>query len=317
MTPATQVRSIWLDAENASDEIEKRLRAGDINGAEAEDLRKFVDDGYVIVKADLTESDADSFDQNVDRLWKERPPNVSFAYDGPPRRFSEAVETEHRRPRYRIHDMHSWFEAAMRLYLDRKLQRYASLILGETAVATQSLFFEYGSQQALHRDSIVVPTPVFGHLLASWIAIEDIDAASGPLEYVPGSHKLPMYEFRPGQYLYDAGSMGESDVRAAMKFHDEESARRGLATKRFLARRGEVLLWHSALLHGGAAVGNDAPTRKSFVVHYSTMRNHPTRSTSLSDHGRIEVWTTGEIISRDGANGFANPLDGALEYTRG
>ena len=308
---------IWLDQDDAHDRIGDKLRSGEVSAREAENLRKFADDGYLVISVGVTADDAADFDANVDRLWRERPAKIAYAYDSPARRMSQSDEREHRRPRYRIHDMHSAFETARRFYLDRTLLRYASLILDQPAVSTQSLYFEFGSQQQLHRDSIVVPTPIFGELLASWIALEDIDEASGPLEYVPGSHKLPMFEFRPGQYMFDASSMGEPEIRAAMKFHDDESAKRGLSPKRFLAKRGEVLIWHSGLLHGGAAVADEKKTRKSYVVHYSTMRNHPARSITLEDSARFEVWTTREVIERDGARGFKNPLDGELEYVRG
>ena len=317
MSGATIVRSIWLDEDDAHDQIKSRLRSGQITGDEAANLKKFADDGYLIISAGVSGDDAADFDANVDRLWREKPSKIAYAYDSPPRRLSGSDERSHRRPRYRIHDMHSAFETARRFYLDATLVRYASLILDQPAVSTQSLYFEFGSQQALHRDSIVVPTPIFGELLASWIALEDIDAASGPLEYVPGTHKLPMFEFRPGQYMFDGTSMGEPEIRAAMKFHDDESAKRGLKTQRFLAKRGDVLIWHSALLHGGAAVSDESRTRKSFVVHYSTLRNHPARSISLDENGRSEVWTTRELLERNGVRGFANPLDGELEYVRG
>ena len=32
-----------------------------------------------------------------------------------------------------------------------------------------------------------------GFLIATWIALEDIDSDNGPLHYYPGSHKLPYY----------------------------------------------------------------------------------------------------------------------------
>ena len=311
------VQPIWLDDERAHDAIDKRLAAAEITAEEAANLRKFADDGYLIIDIGVSAADAADFDANVNRLWREKPHNISFAWDSPPLRFSESDEAKQRRPRYRIHDMHSAFETAMRLYLDARLLRYAELILGEPAVATQSLFFEFGSQQGLHRDSIVVPTPIFGHLLASWIALEDIDPASGPLVFVPGSHKLPMYDFGGGQYVFDYTSFGEKEVRAAMQFHDEQMARAGLVEKQFLARRGQVLIWHSALLHGGAPPKDENRTRKSFVVHYSTRRNHPTRSTALFEGGRHNVWTTRQLLQRGDAFGFANPLDGELEYVRG
>ncbi|HEX9164019.1 MAG TPA: hypothetical protein VF980_20095, partial [Thermoanaerobaculia bacterium] len=158
MTAATTVRSIWLDEDDAPDRIEERLRSGRIDAREAADLRKFADDGYVVVSTDVSASDAAEFDRNIDRLWREKPRGVAFAYDSPPYRMSTSIEREHRKPRYRLHDIHSAFDLARRFYLDPMLLRYASLILDQPAVATQSLYFEFGSQQALHRDSIVVPT---------------------------------------------------------------------------------------------------------------------------------------------------------------
>ncbi len=310
--------SIWLDAPDAERAIERRFSAGEISATEATDLTKFAREGYFITKIDLPPAGAAQLDDDVNRLWREKPANVAFAYDSPPLRFTVADERAQRKPRYRIHDLHSASTVARSLYVQPVLVRYASLILDERAVATQSLYFEFGSQQALHRDSIVVPTPVFGQLLASWIALEDIDPRSGALVVVPGSHKLPFYEFAPGQYMFDGRRMGEAEARAAMQFHDDESAKRGLKTEMFVAARGEVLLWHSALLHGGGPVGDEKLTRKSLVVHYSTMRQHATREIAVSEvvdgQAGESVWSTSAIVERDGAAGFGNPLDGQLLY---
>jgi ectoine hydroxylase-related dioxygenase (phytanoyl-CoA dioxygenase family) len=305
---------IWLDTDDAERVIAGRAATGELTDEEAANLRKFASDGYLIVRIDLSEDAAAAIDRDVDALWRERPANVAFAYDSPPRRFSEAVESEHRRPRYRIHELHSASPTALRLYLDATVHRYASLILGDTAVATQSLYFEYGSQQALHRDSVVVPTPRFGRLVAAWIALEDIVPESGPLMYVPGSQRLPFYEFAPGRKVYDATAHGEADVKAALAFYAEQLERSGLPVRQFLARRGEVLLWHSALTHGGAPATRPERTRKSFVVHFSTLADHPTRECAVSEAldgaPGESVFSTSEVLARDGAFGFASPLRG-------
>src|SRR3954469_21444465 len=225
---------LWIDTEEAERAIASR---SDITPEESANLGKFARDGYFITHIDLSAADAAQIDADVNRLWREKPPDVAFAYDSPPLRFSAANESTQRKPRYRIHDLHWGSEFARSPYVDRTLIRYASLILGEEAVATQSLYFEFGSQQPLHRDSIVVPTPVFGRLLASWIALEDIDPRSGALMYVPGSQKLPFYEFEPGQYMFDGRRMSAESAVAAMRFHDEESARRGLKPHLFEAKR--------------------------------------------------------------------------------
>ena len=305
---------VWLDAADAERVIAERAGAGELSEEEVANLRKFAADGYLIVPIEVSAADAEAIDRDVDALWRDRPADVAFAYDSPPRRFSEAVEAEHRRPRYRIHELHSVSTTALRLYLDPKVHRYASLILGDTAVATQSLYFEYGSQQALHRDSVVVPTPRFGSLVAAWIALEDIVAESGPLMYVPGSQRLPFYEFRPGQQVYDPTAHGEADVKAALAFYAEQLERSGLPVRQFLARRGEVLLWHSALTHGGAPASDPQRTRKSFVVHFSTLADHPTRECAVREAvdgvAGESIFSTADVLERDGAFGFASPLRG-------
>ena len=298
---------LWLDREDADAQIARTELAAD----EAANLRKFARDGYFITHIDLGAAEAAEIDADVNRLWRDKPPDIAFAYDSPPLRFATANEASQRKPRYRIHDMHSASPVARSLYVHPTLMRYASLILGDEAVATQSLYFEFGSQQPLHRDSIVVPTPVFGRLLASWIALEDIDPRSGALLYVPGSHKLPFFEFEPGQYMFDGRRMNAEQALAAMRYHDEECARRRLSAKMFEAKRGDVLVWHSALLHGGGPVGDEKLTRKSFVVHYSTMRHQPSREIAVVDGGVETVWTTRTLI--DG-RGFDNPLSGQIAY---
>lgn len=305
---------IWLEERPGA--IDETLRRGEITGEEAEHLRKFAADGYFITKVDLSAAEAEEIDRDVDRLWREKPANVTFAYDSPPLRFSDSDEGAQRKPRYRIHELHVASPAALRLVLDPMLHRYASLILGETAVATQSLYFEFGSQQPLHRDSTVVPTPEFGRLVAAWIALEDITPESGPLAYVPGSQKFAFHELSPGEYVYDPSHHTARDVEAAVKFYDDELRRSGLPAHHFLARRGEVLVWHSALMHGGAPPLSPERTRKSLVIHYSALRTQPTRLCAVHENGAESIFETSEILERGGAYAFGNPLEGKFLYRR-
>ncbi len=311
---------LWLDGEDAERRIAARAQAGELSADQAANLRKFSADGYCITRIDLSAADAAAIDRDVDALWQRRPADVAFAYDSPPRRFSDALAERDRKPRYRIHELQWASDVAMRLYLEPTLHRYASLILGETAIATQSLYFEYGSQQALHRDSVVVPTPEFGRLVAAWIALEDIAPESGPLMYVPGSHRLPFYEFGPGQYLYDGSSHTAADVEAAMAFYRAGIEEHALPVEHFCARRGEVLIWHSALSHGGAPPAAPERTRKSFVVHFSALASHPTRYCAVSEvvdgMSGETVLATSALLERNGAFGFDNPLHGRLLHRR-
>ena len=311
---------IWLDERSAERSIAARERASEITAEERANLLKFSKDGYFIVKVELSGDDAAVIDADVDRLWSVRPENVAMAYDSPPRRFSRADAAADRKPRYRIHELHTASEQALRLFLHPLLHRYASLILGEPPIATQSLYFEFGSQQPLHRDSTVVPTPEFGRLVAAWVALEDIAPESGPLVYVPGSQRFPFYDFGGNTYLYDPTRHTPADVASAMSFYTSQLERSGLPTKQFLARRGEVLIWHSALMHGGAQPADELRTRKSFVIHYSTRSTQRSREVAVTEpvegQNGESVFSTTRVLERDGACGFANPLDGTFLYRR-
>ncbi|HEY6137439.1 MAG TPA: phytanoyl-CoA dioxygenase family protein [Thermoanaerobaculia bacterium] len=308
--------TIWLDETAAGNAIDEKLAAGALTAEEAANLRKFAADGYFITHVELSAAESEEIDRDVDRLWREKPGNVAVAYDSPPFRFSFSDESAQRKPRYRIHELHVASPVARRLVLDPTLHRYASLILGETAVATQSLYFEFGSQQPLHRDSTVVPTPEFGRLVAAWIALEDITPDSGPLAYVPGSQKFPFCELSPGSYVYDPSRHTPQDVERAVRFYDEELRASGLPEHHFLAKRGDVLVWHSALMHGGAPPAAPERTRKSLVIHYSALRTQPTRLCAVREDGADSVYETGEIVERGGAYAFGNPLEGKFLYRR-
>ena len=276
----------------------------------------FAENGFLVFPLGLEEEALDAVNSGVDRLWRQKPADLAYACDSPARSMALSDASE-RRARYRIHDMHSHVPSALDLYLQPKILEYARLILGEDAVAIQSLYFEYGSEQILHRDPVVVPTGAPGHLLAAWIALEDISADSGALVYVPGSHRLPYFTFSPGEYEFDASRMGEQEIRAGTAWDDEQARRAGLEPQIFTARKGEVLLWHASLRHGGSPVRDPSLTRKSFVVHYATRRSYDCRSITViaQDEGRVEersrIMETRAVMERDGCSGFENPMQGS------
>ncbi len=148
-------------------------------------------------------------------------------------------------------------------------------------------------------------------------ALEDIDPDCGPLLYVPGSHRIPYYELAPKQYAFDATTMGEKEIAAGRKWDEEQCHARGLTVRHFTPKRGEVLIWHHSLLHGGAAIKNEALSRKSFVVHFSSKAHYHRRGITVSrGDGRggftsATALFTEEILERNGCIGFGNPLEAA------
>lgn len=312
--------SLWIDLPDALDRLEARRRSGEIASGLAASLAFFISNGYVVLDLDVEEAILDEVVDAADRAWREKPADLAYAYDGPARRMTHAEEARERRSRYRIHDLHSHSDAARELYLAPQLHDFVRVALGEEVVAIQSLFFEYGSQQLLHRDPVVVPIGAPGHLIASWIALEDIHPDCGPLVYVPGSHRLPYFELAPGEYEYDGRRMGPEVVEKGLAWEEEQYRRHGLERQMFTPKKGQALLWHASLSHGGSEVRDESLTRKSFVVHYSSRSTYPERSITIAepDDGgeggeggdRQVVLATEELLEKDGRLGFQNPMLG-------
>jgi len=301
----------WVDEPDALERVDAMFTRGAISESDAERLRHFIVEGYCVFHLEGEDEHFARFLAGIDRLWGERPHDLFYACDSPPKRLSRATPDERRR-RSRIHDLHSHLEEARELYLDARLHRFARLVMGDDVLAIQSLFFEYGSEQAIHRDPIVVPTGAHGHLLAAWVALEEIVPECGPLMYVPRSHHLPYYQFSPGEYRYDGSRMGADEANAAMRFFDDQCEKFGLAAKAFTARKGEVLFWHASLAHGGSPITDPAKTRKSFVVHFSTASTYPKRDIRLTDDDRGGIWETREILTSGNSRGYQNPALGSL-----
>lgn len=306
---------LWLDRPDWRERIAARRRTGALAAGPAERLAHFAEHGYVVIDLEAGPEVFAGVEADVDRAWRDKPSDLAYASGGPARRFPTAEEARDRKRGSRIHDLHSHSAPALGLYLDPAIHQTARLILGDDAVAIQSLYFPFGSEQILHRDPVVVPTGAPLRLLAAWIALEDIHPDSGALVYVPGSHRLPYYEFAPGVYEFDGRTMGAAEAAAATAFDDEQARRHGLEPRLFTPRRGQALIWHASLRHGGSPVRDPARSRRSFVVHFSTAGTYPLRSITVAeprpDGGDdFRIWETDRLLERDGRRGFDNPLRG-------
>jgi len=175
----------------------------------------------------------------------------------------------------RINDYHQASVACKKILSHSKISTFLYAIFNEPIVAFQSLVFKYSSQQRVHQDFPWVTAEIPSHLAAAWISLEDISHDSGPLFYYTGSHKMPKFNFGNG-ILYKGGE----SLRAPEAFEDyleKTCPKLGYPKEQLLLKKGDLLLWHAALAHGGSPITSNPPkTRKSLVVHYSTKRAYPT-----------------------------------------
>lgn len=152
--------------------------------------------------------------------------------------------------------------------LDPRLTDLLGFLLDREVVPFQTINFLRGSSQRAHSDSIHMTTYPLGYLIAVWIALEDIHPDSGPLFYYPGSHRLPYLlneDFNDGSNALRLGRAGYVDYEDRIETVIREKQ---LEKTVFLPRKGDVLIWHANLIHGGMPVIDPALTRKSMVIHY-------------------------------------------------
>ncbi len=151
-----------------------------------------------------------------------------------------------------------------------ELYRWIRLLMEREPKPLQTITSHKGSQQAAHSDSIHMTTYPLGYLTAAWIAFEDIHPDSGPLVFYPGSHRLPYVfskdvditepEFkRDGYSSYQAKY--EPRIRQLIQTH-------GLEPHYFHAKKGDVLIWHANLIHGGSVRKDMQLSRRALVCHY-------------------------------------------------
>lgn len=167
----------------------------------------------------------------------------------------------------RIMDAWKTNQNVRRLASNAKVMDLLSLLYGRRAWPFQTLNFPVGSQQHVHTDAVHFSSNPERFMCGVWVALEDITAENGPLEYYPGSHKWPIYTNehigqcvsempqRPGQGIY------EEMWRALIEANHARP-------ETFVCKKGQALIWCANLMHGGSIQLNKDLTRWSQVTHY-------------------------------------------------
>jgi hypothetical protein len=141
-------------------------------------------------------------------------------------------------------------------------------LYGREPFAFQTLNFAVGSEQHFHSDAVHFHSYPNGFMCGVWIALQDVQSESGPLIYFPGSHRLPYLSARSLGLVRDA-VMGERHPQRFFEPSWQQAVNEHAFEKQqFLPKRGDLLIWHANLLHGGEPVQDKTSRRWSQVNHY-------------------------------------------------
>jgi hypothetical protein len=182
---------------------------------------------------------------------------------------NEIVRACSKRSDYPVRVMDAWpdIEGIRRLALAPQILSLLRTLYGREPIPMQTLNFGRGTEQRAHSDSLHFSSVPHGFMCGVWVALEDVDEDNGPLEYYPGSHRLPYLD------LSSFGMTGSSQkgYEHYAAYEDfVKSAIRELTLERRVLRipKGHAIIWAANLLHGGSPIKDPSRTRHSQVTHY-------------------------------------------------
>ncbi len=225
------------------------------------------DNGFLILSNFYSDIDVDRIDFITEMAWRGRPRTVVVddTVTGQRQRLSSWPRSRDE-SFVKVNDLYLESGALRRLILDTRLVPILAGLLGDEAVLINTLTIDHGTAQDNHIDSLFMTPRTTDALLATWTCLEDVHGDAGPLFYYPGSHKLPVYRFSNGAEHAIHEEMGDWDL-SFRRFIAEH----GIERKVFLAKKGDLFVWHSRLIHGGSPINDPERTRKSLVSHFHTL----------------------------------------------
>jgi chlorinating enzyme len=190
----------------------------------------------------------------------------------------------------RIHMLHrDQATAEWGLLLPRVLDVLEALI-GPDVLALQTMLFlnpPGKGGQGWHQDAYYIPTYP-DTLIGAWIALDPADEENGCLWVVPGSHHEPIYPTKGfTNTIHAEGAFdGLFEIENASHLDDNLNTLSQVAAKYpapipVPLKPGDVLFFHSHLLHRSYPNRTKDRFRRSFVCHYCNAR-----SWVPWDHGR-------------------------------
>jgi hypothetical protein len=266
--------SLWIDRADWIDKLAEKYRRGEISRELSIAIFEFVRDGYYVLPGAVSPSLVNRLNAELESVWRKPPPGLlveTFEPDGEMRYVPP--DLEFRNGRTKLLDLYAFSDVAREAISAPRVVEFLSAIFEDKPKAFQGLAFWRGSQQAIHKDTAYVKVDTNPlALAATWLALEDIAPGTGELEYFVGSHRAPDFLFGGVSkwmegYTAEHGEFLQSLHKDAERYNQVKAS--------FLAKAGDVLIWHADLAHGGSPISRPKLTRKSLVTHFAPAHDTP------------------------------------------
>jgi phytanoyl-CoA hydroxylase len=181
----------------------------------------------------------------------------------------------------RIHMLHRQFAPAERYLLYPRVLDVLEALIGPDVLALQTMLFLNPpglGGQGWHQDAYYITTYP-ETLIGVWIALDRADEANGCLWVTPGSHTEPIYPSAERDHLYAEEAFADLTTVANVSSLDDEANTLTQVAKRYpdpipcIVEPGDVIFFHSHLLHRSYPNRTTDRFRRAFVSHYCNARS--------------------------------------------
>lgn len=266
---------LWIDSQSFEKHLLKKERNGLLSEQDILDIKFFVENGYIIFRNAVDEHIIDQINLELNKI---KEVHKDFIIRNNEEGYRFATEDESSKKKYRYIDFHVNSINARKAIFSDKITKFLSIIFETTPLAFQTLLFKYGSQQAVHQDTAYVVANEPMKLAASWIALEDVELGTGELVYYPGSHKHKEFLFSGEHKSWVKHRDGVDQHKDFLGHLHTEAKIHNRELEHFLPKKGDALIWHADLAHGGAKILKPTRTRYSLVTHYCPSNCFPNYS---------------------------------------
>jgi len=233
-----------------------RLFKSDENIATKEHKKFFHQNGFLIFETDITDKIIKSIVDNLSCTWSTcSPPEGLINRD----QQIKWLEDGHSR----LQDAWAVINEVREVALNIKIRSILQYLFDSTPKPFQTINFHKGTEQDVHSDTIHFNSEPFGLMCGVWVAFEDIGDFQGPLLYYPRSHRLP--EITNDMFDFTIEARNYPRIVEYWKSCINEF---GFEAKKALLKKGQAIVWHANLLHGGSFQIDKSKTRNSQVTHY-------------------------------------------------
>ncbi len=262
---------LWPDRPDAEQRLRDKQARGVLDDADAARFRHWLAHGFVELPGAVPHAWIDRLLAEIERDWTHGNDAVTVERCEPGGGFLP-MRPELRELKTKVLEYHAVSPTARDIQFAPAIRRFLTQLFERPPLAFQSLLFRWGTEQAMHQDTayVVLRSPM--EFVGCWIALEDVQAGSGELQYHVGSHRIPEY-FWFGRSR--SRPPGFEDERAFLQWVQQQSVQAGCPLQRFLPKKGDALVWHADLVHGGSPRVHRALTRQSLVTHYCPLDVEP------------------------------------------